>query len=136
MAALVFLKAIDATRRGKGCREPGKERAWLYRIAHNLWCDHVRHLHSAATPATCDLDDAEDLAVYHEPGYLPTDPPLLARAQRQLIPTQAEVIALEIEGYTFAEIAARQGKTEGAVKTMRHRALVNLRRVMEVVAQA
>jgi RNA polymerase sigma-70 factor (ECF subfamily) len=123
LAATVFLRALNA-RDGSGYRGEGAARSWLYAIANNLWRDHLRLKYRRPF---LPLDDAADLAVYHDPGYFPADPPLLERAQRQLKATQAEVIALELQGYSFAEIAAHQGRTVGAVKTMRHRAVANLR---------
>lgn len=127
LAATVFYKAIDASRRGHGCRDASRARSWLYQIAHNVWYDHLRPKFRAQM--VIEMEFAEHVA-HHDDYALDPASPLLARAERQLVPAQAEIVALELQGYSMAEIAARQGKTLGAVKTMRHRALVNLRALM------
>jgi RNA polymerase sigma-70 factor (ECF subfamily) len=55
---------------------------------------------------------------------------LRATIQR-LTDEQAQVISLRfLEGYSFSEIAAMMGKSEGAVKALQHRAVATLRQLL------
>ncbi len=108
--------------------------AWLYAVARNLISDHFRSasrrvdvaLHQTAGLAP---DDGEDMIdnLHHR---LEAD--RLARAMRGLTEDQRQVILLKfIENLGNTEIAAMMVKSEGAVKSLQHRALDALRRAME-----
>ena len=103
--------------------------AWLFRIAHNLAMDHFRagrRWQPEAEPPESD-DSVEPSA---------EDAALRAIAQQSLLGMidrlshdQQQVLTLKF-GFDFsnAEVAAILGKTEGAVKSLQHRALVTLER--------
>lgn len=105
--------------------------AWLYRIARNRVIDHLRR-----QPAKADLPldearvesiEAEDNALE---GALSRDE--LVKALRVLTEEQKQVILLKfVEDMDNLTIAAVLGKTEGAVKSLQHRALDSLRRHMQ-----
>jgi len=107
-------------------------RAWLYTIARNLVADHRRTLSKAtalslekALPA--DKANQPDQAVQHR-----LTQECLAAALQHLTEDQRQVILLKfVEDQSNARIAALLGKTEGAVKSLQHRALAALRRALE-----
>jgi len=104
---------------------------WLLRIARNLMVDHFR-----GQPKTSDLPLKEDL--------LPTEVgpsdvfetkltrQQLVRAFSDLTEEQQDVIILKfVDGLDNTEVAQVLGKSEGAIKSLQHRALVSLNRVLE-----
>jgi RNA polymerase sigma-70 factor (ECF subfamily) len=106
--------------------------AWLFRIAHNLAVDRFR----AASRYT--LED-------EVPEPPPSQAPQSAEAEAQqalgqqsmldmiesLSSDQRQVLSLKfIFGFQNAEVAAILGKSEGAVKSLQHRALVSLHKTI------
>ena len=105
--------------------------AWLYRIARNLVVDHRRR-GARLKP----LDFAE------ESSSVADDPVGLAERQLswealravmgELTDEQRQVIVLKfIENLDNAEVAEIVGKSQGSVKSLQHRALRSLRRLLE-----
>ena len=103
--------------------------AWLYRIAHNLvanWHrDHSRRKMIA-------LDDLVLRAPRRKGPAAKTEKveqeDVLLQAVRRLAPDRQQLIVLKhVEGMTNAEIGEVMGRTEGAIKSLYHRALVALR---------
>jgi RNA polymerase sigma-70 factor (ECF subfamily) len=100
--------------------------AWLFRIAHNLAIDHFR-VRSRVLPednlAEGDEESAEEQALHAigQAGMLE----LIDR-----LPTeQRQVLMLKfLCGFGNTEVAAILDKTEGAVKSLQHRALASLER--------
>ena len=102
---------------------------WLYRIARNLMIDQYRrrkrHPH-VSLPETIESNDAiaeqaEDRANRAE----------VQAALQKLTDGQRDVVVLRFfEGYTSAEVAEITGRTEYAVKSLQHRALAALERVL------
>ena len=99
--------------------------AWLLRIAANAVVDHAKRarreaprLEDAPEPAVSEVRMAEDHArlfrFVHE----------LPEAQRQVVQQRF------VEQLSLREIAARLGKTEGAIKQLQLRALEKLRAQM------
>lgn len=105
---------------------------WLLRIARNLMVDHFR-----GQPKTSDLPLKEDL-LSTEVG--PSDVfetkltrQQLVRALSDLTEEQQDVIILKfVDGLNNTEVAQVLGKSEGAIKSLQHRALVSLNRVLEI----
>ena len=106
--------------------------AWLYRIAANLTAQHYRAQRRASW---LGLDDFEAHAAA-EPG-----PQALAEQREELAQLAQAVAGLNeeqrlvitgkfVETMSNAEIAAWLGKTEGAVKSLQHRALRSLARLL------
>ena len=129
----VFIKAWQAIGRYKKTASPFL--AWLIKISHNLVIDFYR----AKKPET--NIDFNIVATKPE-----TDPAHLAEAHfnqqeiRQAIDKlhsdQQQVILMRfIEDFSYAEIAASLGKSEGAVRVTLHRGLARLRKIMEKVQQ-
>lgn len=104
--------------------------AWLYRIAHNLIADHFRGLQKRrGFVATEQL-----AAAFGDPAHI-TESRLsveqLGKALAELTEEQRLVVILKfVEDLDNHQVAVILGKTEGAVKSLQHRALDALRRVL------
>jgi RNA polymerase sigma-70 factor (ECF subfamily) len=125
--AETFSRFLQALKAGKGPRE--YLQAYLYRIAHNWITDQYRR----QPPPTLELDE----------GMPESGPPLeqqaVERIYRQqmraalyrLTSDQRQVIVLKyIEGWENEAVAAALQKPVGAVKSLQHRALEALRRML------
>jgi len=123
--AETFARLLAALRAGGGPTD--HLRAYLYRTAHNWATDHYRR----NPPA----DLSEQL-----PAGDPPPEALAVQAQRQrrmraallrLTPEQRQVILLRFyQGLDPAETAAALGRPAGAIKSLQHRALAALRRLL------
>ena len=130
LTADVFMKALEGL--------PGyQERetpflGWLYRIAHarlidyyrrSRHTDHHEDIDAIELGTTHDLDAS--LMFEHQSGHM-------RAALRTLTDEQQQVIILRfVEGRSIEETADLLGKTEGAIKTMQHRALQSLARALQ-----
>jgi RNA polymerase sigma-70 factor (ECF subfamily) len=122
-----FLKMLESIRKFRWQSAPFS--AWLFRIAHNLAMDHFR--------ATRRWQPEED--VPEPPGE--TEPSAEAAALQSigrqsmldliegLSLEQQQVLTLKfVFNLPSAEVATVLGKTEGAIKSLQHRALVSLQK--------
>lgn len=113
---------------------------WLSRIASNLMVDQGRRQHGASFVSLDGGDAAEGVRALIE-GLKSDAPDPHALAERQeaqalvraaiaaLPGDQADAILLRFAGdMPLKEIALAMNRTEGAIKSLLHRALVNLRR--------
>jgi RNA polymerase sigma-70 factor (ECF subfamily) len=103
--------------------------AWLFRIAHNVAMDHFRASRRTQPqeelpePESSRQPSAEDEAMHS-----------LGRASmlqliEDLSPDQRQVLTLKfVFDFSNAEVAKILGKTEGAIKSLQHRALASLHR--------
>ena len=123
-----FTRFLTALQKGKGPREHLK--AYLFRIAHNWITDYYRR----AAPDTEPIKDELYLASSDNPAQTAFQNMQLDRtraALAKLTPDQREVISLKFfEGWENAEIAAAVNKPIGAVKSLQHRALASLKRIL------
>jgi RNA polymerase sigma-70 factor, ECF subfamily len=106
--------------------------AWLFRIARDRLVDHYRRQSrrpdcSALTEdLACDDDEPHEVAVRLQ------EEAQVRAALGELTEDQRLVLVLRfVEHESLADIGCRLGKTEGAVKSLQHRALAALNRVME-----
>jgi RNA polymerase sigma-70 factor (ECF subfamily) len=91
--------------------------AWLYRIAHNLIANwHRDNQRRKEVP----LEDHLDLTVRSD------HPELWISADRQQL-----ILLKYLENLSNAEIAVIMGRTEGAIKSLYHRALIALKEEIE-----
>lgn len=103
--------------------------AWLYRIASNLVIDYFRRQPTQPTVALEDklLTDNE-VQVHLESQFAHQ---VLREAMAELTDDQQQVIILKfVDGLTNTEVAQVLGKTEGAIKSLQHRALASLGKVL------
>lgn len=109
-----------------GVWQQAPAKAYLFRIASNLWID--RHRQFERRPASVDLA-AEAKAVAETPPVDIEEAMLLLVVK--LPPRQRVVLLLhDVFGFTDAETAGLVGSTEGAVKAALHRARATLREVI------
>jgi RNA polymerase sigma-70 factor (ECF subfamily) len=119
-----FLKSLQERR---GPRE--NLQAFLYRIAHNLIVDSYRRQDN-----TSALDDAlrSETDVPEEEAARRIRQEEVREAIRRLTPDQQQVIALKyLEEWNNEEIARALKKPVGAVKSIQHRALRSLYRLLK-----
>jgi RNA polymerase sigma-70 factor (ECF subfamily) len=122
-----FLRMLESIGRFRFQSAPFS--AWLFRIAHNLSMDHFRANRrwqpeeEVPEPAGSEERSAEDEA-FHSIGR---------KSMLELIDTlsheQQQVLTLKfVFNFSNREAATVLGKTEGAVKSLQHRALVSLQK--------
>jgi RNA polymerase sigma-70 factor (ECF subfamily) len=122
-----FLKMLEAIGRFRWQSAPFS--AWLFRIAHNLAMDHFRSTRrwqpeeQVPEPEDATESSAEDAALES----------IGRRSMLELIENlsheQKQVLTLKfVFNFSNGEAAAILGKTEGAVKSLQHRALVSLQK--------
>ncbi len=106
--------------------------AWIYRIASNLITDHHRQAKRAAQVSLTEelrLTDGQP-----SPQHLAEQREVFARLQRAMQGLSEEqrlvILAKFGEDMSNAEVAAWLGKSEGAVKSLQHRALQALGRLL------
>lgn len=105
-------------------------RAYLYRIAHNWVTDQYRR-----QPPPSQI---EDIDLHEDPNSHTSElvdekieREKVRTAIRYLTPDQRQVVILKfLEGWSNAEIAETLNKPVGAVKSLQHRALGALRRIL------
>ncbi len=103
--------------------------AWLFRIAHNLAMDHFRA--SRRWQPEDEIPEGiqgEETSAEEQALASLGQTSLLALIDR-LSPEQRQVLTLKfVFRFSNAETAAILGKTEGAVKSLQHRALASLQK--------
>jgi RNA polymerase sigma-70 factor, ECF subfamily len=132
LASEVFVRMVQSLDRFRVRGRPLL--AWLYTIARNLVTDmHRQKARATHLPlggaAQLSTDGNGDLARRVD-RRLQAD--CLASALRHLTEEQRQVIVLKfIEDLNNAEIGRLLDKSEGAIKSLQHRALTALRRALE-----
>jgi RNA polymerase sigma-70 factor (ECF subfamily) len=126
IAAETLLRWLKALRKG---RPPDNLTGWLYRVTHNLAVD----AHRKRPPGGTVPYEAEQVRMEEAGGQTGLGGPLVRERVRgaiaKLTPDQQEVIVLKfLEGHTNSEVGTLMGKSEGAIKSLQHRALAALRR--------
>jgi RNA polymerase sigma-70 factor (ECF subfamily) len=125
-----FLKMLESI--GKFRFQAAPFSAWLFRIAHNLAMDHFRAARrwqpeeEVPEPPGQEGMSAEEEALHS-----------IGRASMlelidDLSHEQQQVLTLKfVFNFANAEVATILGKTEGAVKSLQHRALVSLQKQLD-----
>ena len=106
--------------------------SWLYRIARNLVIDHYRKIKPVINideefvseklifrPALSKIDDKQDVA-------------RIMIALKQLREIERDVVIMRfVEDLSIKEISITINKSEGAIKLIQHRAIKNLKTILE-----
>ena len=106
--------------------------AWLFRIAHNLAMDHFR-AGRRWQPEESPPEDPETLELSAEDEAFQTigRESMLGMIE-SLSADQQQVLTLKfVFDFSNAEVATILGKTEGAIKSLQHRALSSLQRQLK-----
>ena len=108
--------------------------SWLFRIARNMMVDYFRsHQGPVDLPVeegTLSVED-EDSDVFERE----LTQQQLARALSNLTEDQQQVVVLKfVDGFSNTEASQIMGKSEGAIKSLQHRALGALTRVLEEIS--
>jgi RNA polymerase sigma-70 factor (ECF subfamily) len=122
-----FVRMLESIERFEWRKAPFS--AWLFRIAHNLAIDHFRSRRrwqpeeEPPEPADAEHRSAEDEA-FHSLGR---------RSMLEMIEglsnDQQQVLTLKFAfNFSNGEAATILGKSEGAVKSLQHRAIASLQR--------
>jgi RNA polymerase sigma-70 factor (ECF subfamily) len=125
-----FLRMLESV--GKFRFQSAPFSAWLFRIAHNLAMDHFRASKrvqpedEVPEPEGAESDSAE-LEALQSIGRQS-----LLGLIEHLSEEQQQVLTLKfVFNFANAEVATILGKTEGAVKSLQHRALVSLQKQLQ-----
>jgi RNA polymerase sigma-70 factor (ECF subfamily) len=101
-------------------------RAYLYRIAHNWVVDHYR-----TQPVLSELDEKFPGAPLEEKTNQRLRTDRIRKILSHLTPDQQQVIALKfLEESSNDEVARTLKRPVGAIKSLQHRALVRLLKLM------
>lgn len=107
--------------------------AWLFRIARNDVLDHFRRLGSRSrdTELTVKIDAMPDAATVDSLAEQAWDEQALRQAITRLSEEQQQVILLKLMlNFSNRQIGDVLDKSEGAVKALRHRAMLSLRQIL------
>jgi RNA polymerase sigma-70 factor (ECF subfamily) len=133
-----FYRFLKALRNGSGPTD--HLQAYLYRVAHNWISDHYQ-----SSPQILSIENEAVEEVTTNPlvgsSQVQADPLETAahsiesqrvrKALTQLAPEQRQVIVLKyLEGWTNQQVAEALNKPVGAVKSLQHRAIEALRRLI------
>ena len=106
--------------------------SWLYQIARNQVIDYYR---GKKGDVSIDAIDPEQFAATASADFaipLQLEMERVRKAMKQLKPDYEDIIILRfIEDLSLKETAAALGKTEGAVKLMQHRAMNELKKLLQ-----
>jgi RNA polymerase sigma-70 factor (ECF subfamily) len=122
-----FLKMLEAIGRFRWQSAPFS--AWLFRIAHNLAMDHFRASRRwQPEEEVPEPPDSEEASAEEEAMHSIGRQSMLALIEN-LSADQQQVLTLKfVFNFPNAEVATILGKTEGAIKSLQHRALVSLQK--------
>jgi RNA polymerase sigma-70 factor, ECF subfamily len=122
-----FLKMLESIGRFQFRAAPFS--AWLFRIAHNLAMDHFRasrriQLEEEVPEPAGDAEVSAEVEAFHSLGRAS-----MLDMIEELSPEQRQVLTLKfVFDFSNGDVATILGKTEGAVKSLQHRALVALQK--------
>ena len=122
-----FMKMLESIKRFRWQSAPFS--AWLFRIAHNLAMDHFRasrrwQPEEEVPEPVGDTEPSAEAAAFQSIGRQS-----MLDLIENLSQEQKQVLTLKfVFNLPNAEVATILGKTEGAIKSLQHRALVSLQK--------
>jgi RNA polymerase sigma-70 factor, ECF subfamily len=122
-----FLRMLEAISRFRWREVPFS--AWLFRIAHNLAMDHFRANRRLQSEEQVPEPYGAEESSAEEQAFDSLGRAGMLEMIERLSPEQRQVLTLKfLYGFANAEVASILGKTEGAVKSLQHRALASLQK--------
>lgn len=130
LTAKVFHRALDNIHRYNDQGVPFS--AWLFRIAHNLVANWHRDQHRRQTVSIDKLAlDAGQSSNPQQVVEKANQQELLLAAIRKLPSDRQDLLVFKfVEKMSNTEIGELMGRTENAVKSLYHRTLISLRKLM------
>ena len=106
--------------------------AWLFRIAHNLAMDHFRARRRWQPEEEVPEQPGEEEPSAELEAMQSIGRESMLKLIDRLSPEQQQVLTLKfVFNFANADVAAILGKSEGAIKSLQHRALVSLQKQLE-----
>ena len=124
-----FLRMLESI--GKFRFQSAPFSAWLFRIAHNLSMDHFRANRRWQPEEEVPEPEGSEERSAEEEVLQSIGRQSMLDLIESLSHEQQQVLTLKfVFGFSNAEAATILGKTEGAVKSLQHRALVSLQKLI------
>jgi RNA polymerase sigma-70 factor, ECF subfamily len=125
-----FLKMLESIEKFRWQSAPFS--AWLFRIAHNLAMDHFRATKRWQPEEEVPEPVADESTSAEAGAFESIGQKSMFELIEDLSPEQQQVLTLKfVFSFANAETATILGKTEGAIKSLQHRALVSLQKQLE-----
>jgi RNA polymerase sigma-70 factor (ECF subfamily) len=122
-----FLKMLESIGRFRWQSAPFS--AWLFRIAHNLAMDHFRANRRWQPEEEVPEPPGSEQASAEEDALQSIGRQSMLELIEKLSAEQQQVLTLKfVFNFPNGEVATILGKTEGAVKSLQHRALASLQK--------
>lgn len=125
----LFLRLLQALRTGRAPRD--RLEGWLYRVAHNLAMDLFRRQKKGPEVPLAEELMADDSQPSEVVGDRQIKQELRAGIRRLTTDQQRLILLRFAEDRPLAEVARLMGKSEGAIKTLQHRAVSRLRKMLQ-----
>ncbi len=125
-----FLRMLESIEKFRWRSAPFS--AWLFRIAHNLAMDHFRATKRWQPEEEVPEPDPGEGSAAEEEALESIGRKSMFQLIEKLSPEQQQVLTLKfVFNFSNGEAATILGKTEGAIKSLQHRALASLQRQLE-----
>ncbi len=125
-----FLRMLESI--GKFRWQSAPFSAWLFRIAHNLAMDHFRAARRWQPEEEVPEPDPDESTSAEAGALQSIGRKSMLDLIEDLSPEQQQVLTLKfVFNFSNGEAATVLGKTEGAIKSLQHRALVSLQKQLD-----
>ena len=126
----VFVKMLESIGNFRWRSAPFS--AWLFRIAHNLAMDHFRASKRWQPEEEVPEPDPGEESAAEEEALESIGRQSMLQLIEKLSREQQQVLTLKfVFNFPNADVATILNKTEGAIKSLQHRALVSLQKQLE-----